>query len=67
MHPSNHITQRQDRWFASFKVVIDVYVTLLIEFDAGIFQAQIVEHRPPASGVENAVRLQLTTVVECRQ
>ncbi|MNE54815.1 hypothetical protein D3C80_1496280 [compost metagenome] len=45
-------------------LVIDLDETTLIEFDPGVFQAQVVQHRAPTCCVEHAIGVQLTAVLE---
>ncbi|MNT84559.1 hypothetical protein D3C72_2245840 [compost metagenome] len=45
-------------------LLIDLDKTFLVEFDASVFQAQVVEHRTSTGSVEHAVRLKLTTILE---
>ena len=64
LHATNHIANGQDRWLGALVQIIHFDKTALVEFDCGVFQAQVVEHRPTARGVEHTIGDQLAAVLE---
>ena len=64
LHTTNHIANGQDRRLGALVQIIHFDKTALVEFDPGVFQAQVVEHRPAPGGVEHAIGDQLATVLE---
>jgi len=66
LHTTNHIANGQDRRLGALVQVIHLDKTALVEFDPGVFQAQVVEHRPAPGGVEHAIGDQLAAILERR-
>ena len=65
LHATDHIANGQDRWLGTLVQIIHFDKTALVEFDPGVLQAQVIEHRPTARGVEHTIGDQLATVLEC--
>ncbi|MNJ54206.1 hypothetical protein D3C77_496380 [compost metagenome] len=64
LHPTDHVANGEDRRFSGLVQLIDANEAARVKLNPGVFQAQIVEHRPPAGSVEHTVGDQLSTILE---
>ena len=64
LHTTNHIANRQDRRLGGLVEIIHRDETALVQFDPGIFQAQVIQHWTAASGVEHAIGFQHAAILQ---
>ncbi len=64
LHAANHVANGQDRRRGGLVLLVNTNVTPCVQLDAGVFQAQVVQHRAPAGGIEHAIGDQLAPILE---
>ena len=64
LHTTNHIANCQDRRLSSLVEIIHRDETAFVQFDPGVFQAQVIQHWAAAGGVEHAIGLQHAAILQ---
>ena len=64
VHPADHVANGQNRRFTGLIQLINLYITALIQAYLGIFQAEVIQHRAPAGGVEHRIGRQYAAILQ---
>ena len=64
LYPPNHVANRQNRRLGALIKVVDLNEAACVEFDRGVLQPQVIQHRTTPGGVEHAIGDQLAPILE---